>query len=51
MRSRARLTDSVMDFNATEKEAENVLAECLGDEPEWEDMLHVELFEFETNPN
>jgi hypothetical protein len=44
-------TGSVVDFYATEEEAETVLAEAVGDEPEWAAVLRVEAVEFETNPN
>jgi hypothetical protein len=44
-------TEKVVDFYPTMKEAQAALAECLADEPEWEDVLRVEPVEFETSTN
>lgn len=44
-------TASIVDFYPDERAALNALLNYLSDEPEWEDDLRVEAFEFETSPN
>lgn len=41
----------VIDFYATREEAEGELRDALSDEPEWEGLLRVEAFNFETSAN
>jgi hypothetical protein len=42
---------AVVDFYPTRAEAEADLLDCLGDVPEWCDVLRVAAFEIETSPN
>jgi len=41
----------VIEFFASQARAEKFIAECLADEPNWCDLLAVEVIEFETSPN
>ena len=41
----------VIEFFASQARAERFIAECLADEPDWSDILAVEVIEFETSSN
>ena len=41
----------VIEFFASRAGAETFLAECLADEPDWTDVLSVEVVEFEASSN
>jgi hypothetical protein len=43
--------DQVIDFYPTREEADADLLDCLGDEPEWWDVLRVEAFEIQASVN
>jgi hypothetical protein len=41
----------VIEFFASRSCAEKFITECLADEPDWSDILAVEVIEFETSAN
>lgn len=41
----------VIEFFASPSGAETFIEECLADEPDWSDILAVEVIEFETSSN
>jgi hypothetical protein len=41
----------VIEFFASRSGAETFIAECLADEPDWTDILTVEVVEFEASSN
>jgi hypothetical protein len=47
----AAVAGTVEDFYLTRAEAEAVLAAVLTDEPDFEAVLWVQAFEFDTSPN
>ncbi len=46
-----RQLGDVVEFFTSREGAERFIAECLADEPDWRDVLAVQLVEFETCPN
>jgi hypothetical protein len=41
----------VIEFFASRSCAERFIAECLADEPDWSDILAIEVVRFETSSN
>jgi hypothetical protein len=41
----------LIELFASRSGAERFIAECLADEPDWSDVLAVQVIEFEASPN
>lgn len=46
-----RRIDQIVEFFSSLASAEGFIEECLADEPEWEEILSIEVFEFEMSTN